>query len=160
MVARHGLFCSLYTDRGRHYFLTPDFLTPAVGGRVSETALTQVGRALQLGIEPIAAYSPQARGRSERAFCTLQDRLPKELALAGITTMEAANRELSESYIGSHNALFAVAAEQEGSAFVVDASGAWREILCIQQERTVGQDNTVRCSAPTAWPTTTRKEDC
>jgi transposase len=140
VVGRHGLFCALYTDRGSHYFLTE-----AAGGRVSRSVLTQVGRALkQLGIEHIAAYSPQARGRSERAFSTLQDRLPKELGLAGITTLEAANRWLSDSYIAAHNALFAVAAEQEGSGFVADAAGAWREILCIQEERTVGQDNTVR----------------
>ena len=99
VVAKHGLFCSLYTDRGSHYFLTPE-----AGGRVSKTVLTQVGRALkQLGIEHIAAYSPQARGRSERAFSTLQDRLPKELELAGISTVEAANRWLSEIYIAAHN---------------------------------------------------------
>jgi hypothetical protein len=62
VVARHGLFCSLYTDRGSHYFFTPE-----AGGKVSKTVLTQVGRALrQLGIDHIAAYSPQARGRSER----------------------------------------------------------------------------------------------
>ncbi|MEO9189630.1 MAG: ISNCY family transposase [Acetobacteraceae bacterium] len=140
VVARHGLFCAFYTDRGSHYFLTPE-----AGGRVSRTALTQFGRALkQLGIEHIAAYSPQARGRSERAFATLQDRLPKELKLAGIATIEAANRWLAETYIAAHNAAFAVAAEQEGSAFVADTAGAWREILCIQEERTVGNDNTVK----------------
>ena len=140
VVAQHGLFCSLYTDRGSHYFLTPE-----AGGRVSRTLLTQFGRALkQLGIEHIAAYSPQARGRSERLFGTLQDRLPKELALAGITTVEAANRWLREVYIAEHNARFAVAAEQEGSAFVADAMGAWREILCVQEDRTVGNDNTVK----------------
>ena len=100
VVAKHGLFCSLYTDRGSHYFETPE-----AGGRVSKTVLTQFGRALkQLGIEHIAAYSPQARGRSERVFGTLQDRLPKELALAGITTVEAANRWLREIYIAEHNA--------------------------------------------------------
>lgn len=140
VVARHGLFCSLYTDRGSHYFLTPE-----AGGRVSKTVLTQVGRALkQLGIEHIAAYSPQARGRSERAFSTLQDRLPKELTLAGINTLEAANVWLRETYMAEHNARFAIAAEQEGSAFVADAMGAWREILCIQEDRTVGNDNTVK----------------
>ncbi len=129
VVARHGLFCSLYTDRGSHYFLTPE-----AGGRVSRTALTQVGRALkQLGIEHIAAYSPQARGRSERAFATLQGRLPKELKLAGIGTIEAANRWLVQTYIAEHNAAFAIAAEQEGSAFVADTAGAWREILCIRR---------------------------
>ena len=140
VVSKHGLFCSLYTDRGSHYFLTPE-----AGGRVSKTVLTQVGRALkQLGIEHIAAYSPQARGRSERVFLTLQDRLPKELKLAGISTVEAANVWLHESYLAEHNARFAVAAEQEGSAFVADAMGAWREILCIQEDRTVGNDNTVK----------------
>ena len=119
MVAQHGLFCSLYTDRGSHYFFTPE-----AGGRVSKTVLTQVGRALkQLGIEHIAAYSPQARGRSERAFRTLQDRLPKELKLAGISTVEAANVWLRETYMAEHNARFAIAAEQEGSAFVADATG-------------------------------------
>ena len=107
--------------------------------------MTQVGRALtQLGIEHIAAYSPEARGRSERAFRTLQDRLPKEFALAGITTVEAANRWLAESYIPQHNAAFAVAAEQDGSGFVQDRAGAWAEILCIQEDRVVGNDNTVK----------------
>ena len=139
VVARHGLFCALYTDRGSHYFLTPE-----AGGRVSRTMLTQVGRALeQLGIEHIAAYSPEARGRSERAFRTLQDRLPKELALAGITTVAAANAWLAATYMPEHNARFAVAAEQEGSGFVADAAGAWRDILCIQEDRVVGNDNTV-----------------
>lgn len=140
VVARHGLFCSLYTDRGSHYFLTPE-----AGKPVSKTVLTQVGRALkQLGVEHIAAYSPQARGRSERPFATLQDRLPKELALAGISTVEAANRWLAETYIPEYNAMFAVEAEQPDSAFVSDALGAWREILCIQEDRTVGNDNTVK----------------
>lgn len=140
VVERHGLFCALYTDRGSHYFHTPE-----AGGKVSRTIETQVGRALtQLGIEHIAAYSPQARGRSERVFRTLQDRLPKDLVLAGITTVEAANRWLAEIYIPQHNAAFAVDAEQEGSAFVLDRTQMWREILCIQQERTVGNDNTIK----------------
>jgi hypothetical protein len=107
--------------------------------------LTQVGRALnQLGIDHIAAYSPQARGRSERAFHTLQDRLPKEFKLAGIDTIEAANAWLRDSFIADYNERFAIGAEQEGSAFVADATGAWREILCIQEDRTVGHDNTVK----------------
>jgi transposase len=140
VVSAHGLFCSLYTDRGSHYFFTPE-----AGGKVSKTVLTQVGRALkQLGIEHIAAYSPQARGRSERVFHTLQDRLPKEFKLAGIATVAAANVWLRDTYISEHNGRFAIDAEQEGSAFVTDATGAWREILCIQEDRTVGQDNTVK----------------
>jgi hypothetical protein len=140
VVARHGLFCALYTDRGSHYFHTPE-----AGGKVDKSKLTQVGRALaQLGIEHIAAYSPEARGRSERAFRTLQDRLPKELRLAGIDALEAANRWLAEVYIPAHNGRFAVAPEQAGSAFVPDRADAWREILCVQDERRVGNDNTIK----------------
>ena len=107
VVAEHGLFCSLYTDRGSHYFHTP-----VAGGPVDRGHPTQVGRALaELGIEHIAAYSPQARGRSERAFRTLEDRLPKELALAGITGIDAANAWLRATYLPAHNARFAVAPE-------------------------------------------------
>lgn len=140
VACRQGLFCSLYTDRGTHYFYTPK-----AGEPVDKTALTQVGRALErLGIEHIAAYSPEARGRSERMFGTLQDRLPKELALAGITTLAEANRFITETYLPDHNARFAVKPEQPGSAFVLDAGGAWHDILCVQEDRQVGNDNTVR----------------
>jgi transposase len=135
----HGLPCSLYTDRGSHYFTTLK-----AGGRVNRAEPTQVGRALrQLGVEHIAAYSPEARGRSERAFRTLQDRLPKELALAGITTVAAANLYLRTTYVAAHNARFAVAAEQPGSAFVPVSGVDLREVLCQQEERQVGPDNTV-----------------
>src|SRR5665213_2060026 len=139
-VERHGLFCELYTDRGSHYFHTPK-----AGEAVSKTVRTQVGRALaQLGIRHIAAYSPEARGRSERAFRTLQDRLPKELKLAGIATLDAANRWIAEAYLPTHNAAFAVAPAEAGSAFVLDRGGQAREILCLQEERRVGNDNTVQ----------------
>lgn len=139
VIAEHGLFCSLYTDRGSHYFYTPK-----AGEKVSQTQKTQVGRALeQLGIEHIPAYSPQARGRSERAFETLQDRLPKELRLAGITTAEAANAWLKAHYIPEYNALFASPPEDEGSAYVEDRHEAHRDILCVIEERTVAADNTI-----------------
>ncbi len=139
VIERHGLFCSLYTDRGSHYFFTPQ-----AGGKVSKTQLTQVGRALaHLGIEHIAAYSPEARGRSERAFRTLQDRLPKELRLAGIATVEAANAWLAGTYIAEYNRLFAIEPLEEGTAFVGDTAGVWRETLCVIEERVVGNDNTV-----------------
>jgi transposase len=135
----HGLPLSLYTDRGSHYFYSPE-----AGGRVDRTRPTQVGRALaHLGVEHIAAYSPEARGRSERLFHTLQDRLVKELALAGITAVDAANRYIRTVYIPAHNARFAVKAEQEGSAFVAIPGVDLTEILCIQQERQVTNDNTV-----------------
>lgn len=140
VLDRHGLFCELYTDRGSHYFHTPK-----AGEAVSRTVRTQVGRALEdLGIRHIAAYSPEARGRSERAFRTLQDRLPKELRLAGITTVEAANRWIAGTYIAAYNASFAVVAEQPGTAFVAIHEDAWRHTLCIQEHRQVGNDNTVR----------------
>jgi transposase len=140
VIEQHGLFCELYTDRGGHYFYTPK-----AGEPVSKSVATQVGRALgQLGISHIAAYSPQARGRSERAFGTLQDRLPKELRLAGITTLQAANQWIAQTYIAAHNAAFAVIPEQQGSAFVPDRAGLAPDILCIQEERQVGNDNTVK----------------
>jgi transposase len=139
VFGRHGLPLSLYTDRGSHYFYTPE-----AGGKVDRTRLTQVGRALDhLGVEHIAAYSPQARGRSERVFHTLQDRLTKELALAGITTIEAANAFIRDVYVPAHNARFAVNAEQEGVAFVAIPGVDLGEILCVQEERHVGNDNCV-----------------
>ena len=135
----HGLPLSLYTDRGSHYFHTP-----TAGGPVDRDNPTQVGRALaHLGVEHIAAYSPEARGRSERMFRTLQDRLVKELALASITTVQAADAFIREVYLPAHNARFAVKAEQDGSAFVAIGGVDLNEILCIQEERQVGNDNTV-----------------
>ena len=139
VFGRHGLPLSLYTDRGSHYFHTPE-----AGGKVDRDQPTQVGRALaHLGVEHIAAYSPQARGRSERAFQTLQDRLTKELALAGIVGVEAANAFIRDTYIPAHNARFAIAPEQEGSAFVAVAGFDLAEILCVQEDRCVGNDNCV-----------------
>jgi transposase len=139
VFGRHGLPLSLYTDRGSHYFHTAE-----AGGKVDRGQPTQVGRALaHLGIEHIAAYSPQARGRSERLFQTLQDRVPKELALAGITMMEAANAWLRDTYIPAHNARFAIKAEQEGSAFVAVPGLDLAEVLCVQEDRVVGNDNCV-----------------
>jgi len=138
-IAKKGLFCSLYTDRGSHYFYTPE-----AGGKVAQDVLTQVGRALsQLGVEHIPAYSPEARGRSERAFRTLQDRLPKELALAGVKDVEAANAFIREVYLPAHNARFAVEPADKASAFVPVAEAQWRDILCVQEERVVAPDNTV-----------------
>jgi len=135
----HGLPMSLYTDRGAHYFYTP-----TAGGEVDRSRPTQVGRALErLGVEHIAAYSPQARGRSERVFHTLQDRLVKELALKEIDTVEAANLFLRDVYIPEYNARFAVAAAQEGTAFVAIPGVDLAEILCVQEDRQVGNDNCV-----------------
>jgi transposase len=134
----HGLPMSLYTDRGSHYFRATR------AGEIDRGSPTQVGRALaQLGVEHIGAFSPQARGRSERAFQTLQDRLVKELKLAGITTIDAANAFLREVYLPEHNARFAVEPAGEGSAFTLVPGVDLDEILCVQEERQVGQDNCV-----------------
>jgi hypothetical protein len=139
VFAAHDLPLSLYTDRGSHYFHTPE-----AGGPVDRANPTQVGRALRhLGVEHIAAYSPEARGRSEQMFQTLQDRLVKELALASITTVEAANGFIRNVYLPAHNARFAVLAEQDGSTFLAIPGVDLNEILCIQEERQVGNDNTV-----------------
>lgn len=138
-ITKYGLFCSLYTDRGSHYFTTME-----AGGKVDKSRPTQVGRALKmLGIEHIAAYSPEAHGRSERMFGTLQDRLVNEMKLAGITTMEAANRYLQEVYLKRHNERFMAKPELEKSAFVPVAGFDIANILCSQEERVVGSDNTV-----------------
>jgi transposase len=136
----HGLPSSLYTDRASHYFYTPE-----AGGAVDKEQLTQVGRALQhLGIEHIPAYSPEARGRSERMFGTLQDRLIKELAKAGITEIAAANAFIRDVYLPEHNARFAKPAALPEVAFVsVADTSALVETLCVQEQRVVGRDNTV-----------------
>ena len=140
VIETQGLFSSLYTDRGSHYWYTDE-----AGGKVDKVRLTQVHRALQqLGVTLIAAYSPEARGRSERAFRTLQDRLPKELALAGITDMAAANRYLSERFLPQHNTRFMVGATESGTAFIPWIGPHLAEILCVQEERVVAKDNTVR----------------
>jgi len=139
VFAEQGLPSSLYTDRGSHYFYTPK-----AGGKVAKETPTQVGRALAyLGIEHIPAYSPEARGRSERMFGTLQERLPKELALAGITEIAAANRFIRQVYLPRHNARFARSAACEGTAFVAVDPALLAETLCIEEERIVARDNTV-----------------
>ena len=139
VIVKRGLFCSLYTDRGSHYWFTPK-----EGGPVSKTEPTQFGRAMkQLGIEMIAAYSPQARGRSERAFATHQQRLPRELALHGITTMEKANQYLQKVYRPAFNVEFMQPAPEQGSAFVPWIGANLDDILCEHYERTVTADNCV-----------------
>jgi hypothetical protein len=139
VFGQHGLPMSLYTDRGGHYFFTPE-----AGGEVDRNRLTQVGRALkQLGVEHIGAYSPQARGRSERMFGTLQDRLVNELRLAGITTIEEADAFIRAVYLPEHNARFAAPQAQPGSAFTPIPGVDLDDILCVQEERQVGNDNCV-----------------
>lgn len=140
VIASRGLFSSFYSDRGSHYWHTPE-----AGGKVDKNNPTQFGHAMKrLGIEMIAAYSPEARGRSERAFGTHQGRLPQELVLAGITDMETANRYLQEVYRPAFNTEFSQSAPEEGSAFVPWVGGNLDDTLCEQYERTVSADNCVR----------------
>jgi hypothetical protein len=138
-IGRHGLFGALYTDRGGHYFVTRKDQD-----KVDKTKLTQVGRALsQLGITHIPSYSPQGRGRMERAFGTLQNRLPQELRLARIRTVAAANRYLKDRFVPDYNARFAVPAAEPGSAFVPYVGRPIEDVLCVQEDRVVGADNCV-----------------
>jgi transposase len=139
VIETKGLFCSLYSDRAGHFFVTPQR-----GQRVDPGRPTQVGRALQeLGIKMIAAYSPQARGRMERSYGTWQGRLPQELRLRGIHDVERANEFLRCEYIAEFNSKFAVAAAQKGSAFVRSRRSDLDWIFSVQHERTVNQDNTI-----------------
>lgn len=137
-IEKKGIFCTLYSDRGSHYWYTPE-----AGGKVDKSRLTQVGRALQqLGIQHIAAYSPQARGRSERMFGTLQGRLVQELKLHGISTMEAANAYLQQ-YLIDHNKQFMVEASDARSAYLPYVGRKLDEIFCVQEKRVVSNDNTI-----------------
>ena len=138
-IRAHGLFGSFYTDRGSHYFFTPK-----AGGEVDKKQLTQVGRALsQLGIRHIPSYSPEGRGRMERAWGTLQQRLPPALRHAGIRTMEAANIYLRETFVPDYNTRFGKPAEEEGNAFVAYAGRPLEDVLCVQEDRVMGRDNCI-----------------
>src|SRR5438094_5582842 len=139
VVERKGLFCALYSDRASHFFETPK-----AGQKVDLDRLTQVGRAMkELGIQMIPAYSPQARGRSERNFGTWQGRLPQELRLAGIRTLEGANRFLREQYMAEFNRRFTVMAEQKATAFRRTSRSDLDWVFTVQTERVVAKDNTI-----------------
>jgi transposase len=153
VIEARGIFCALYSDRASHFFLTPK-----AGEPVDRERLTQVGRALkELGVEMIPAYSPQARGRSERNFGTWQGRLPQELRLAGRRSVEEANRFLREHYMGEFNRRFAVPAAEPGTAFVRARGRDLGRIFSVQHERVVNRDNTVSLGnrvlqiEPTRW---------
>lgn len=140
VIAARGLFCARYPDRGSHYWHPP-----AAGGKVDKVNLTPFGEALKrLGIELIPAYSPEARGRSERAFATHQARLPKERVLAGSTDRAAANRYREDGYRPAFHRAFSHSAREEGLAFVPFLGGSLDDGRCEQDERTVGKDNGVR----------------
>ncbi|MGC1451741.1 MAG: ISNCY family transposase [Candidatus Sulfotelmatobacter sp.] len=139
VIQTQGLFCALYSDRGSHFFVTPK-----AGEKVDKHRLTQVGRAMkELGVQMIPAYSPQARGRSERSFGTWQGRLPQELRLAEIVTVEGANAFLRERYIAVFNQKFTVTAAEKGTAFRRTTRSDLDWIFTVQSERVVGKDNTV-----------------
>lgn len=139
VIQVQGLFCALYSDRGSHFFVTPK-----AGEKVDKHRLTQVGRAMkELGVQMIPAYSPQARGRGERSFGTWQGRLPQELRLAGIETIEAANAFLREQYIAEFNSKFKVPAREKGTAFRRTSRADLNWVFSVQTERVVAKDNTV-----------------
>jgi len=139
VIEQKGLFCALYSDRASHFFVTPK-----TGEPVDHQRLTQVGRALrELGIQLIPAYSPQARGRSERGFGTWQGRLPQELRWRGLTTIAAANQFLREQYISEFNQRFMVKAAERGTALTPLKRKDLNLVFSLHHERVVGRDNTV-----------------
>lgn len=139
VIEHKGLFASLYTDRATQYWYTPKG-----GGKVDKSRPTQFGRAMkQLGIEMIPAYSPQARGRCERAFKTHQERLTKELAMEGITNMEQANRYLEKVYRPAFNEELAVKPAEDENLFVKWVGGNLDDMLCEKFSRIVRNDNCV-----------------
>src|SRR5438309_7147606 len=153
VIERQGIFCALYSDRASHFFWTP-----RAGEKVDTERPTQVGRALrELNIRMIPAYSPQARGRSERGFGTWQGRLPQELRLQGISTLPQANRFLREEYVAEFNQRFQVSALQRGSAFLPCRRKDLDVVFSVQQQRVVNRDNTVVVGGkifqiePTRW---------
>lgn len=140
VIETHGIFCALYSERASHFFLTP-----RAGEPVDRQALRQVGRALrELGIQLIPAYSPPARGRSERAFATWQGRLPQELRIRQLKTLEQANEFLQTEYISEFNRRFTVKSELEGTAFVPCTRTDLERVFSIQSERVVNRNNTVK----------------
>jgi transposase len=139
VLEEHGIPGALYTDRAGWAVYTP-----TSGTAPDRTKRTQVGRALaRLGIEHIVSFSPQARGRSERANGTLQGRLVNELRVAGIRTLAAANRYLRERFIPDYNARFGRAPADPTSAFVPVGGQDLDQILCHEEERGVARDNTL-----------------
>jgi hypothetical protein len=138
VIEKHGIFCALYSDRASHFFVVPK------PGEVDPHRVTQVGRALrELGIQAIPAYSPQARGRSERGFRTWQGRLPQELRVRGIGTVEEANQFLRRYYIARFNRQFQRRAAESGTAFVPLGSQDLERIFSLHHPRQVNRDNTV-----------------
>jgi transposase len=139
VLQKHGRFSELYTDRGSHFCRTSQ-----AGDAPDEVQNGQVARVLKtLGINHIRARSPQARGRSERAFRTLQDRLPKELRTEGIETYEGANRFLETTYIKDYNKAFAVKPTQKETAFTPMLGVNFGLLFSAQYKRTVRPDNVV-----------------
>jgi transposase len=139
VLDKHGLPMALYSDRASWAFHTRK-----AGEPIDKSRLTQVGRALKhLGVEHIAAYSPQARGRSERANRTLQDRLVSELRLRGIRTTDAANRYLREHFIAAYNRRFSRRPTEANSAFLLPKQVNYDQVFCHEEQRIVGKDNTV-----------------
>jgi len=143
VVEQYGIPAQLYTDRGSVFWYTKK-----ANGKVDTDNRTQFGRAMeQLGVEMIPGYSPQARGRGERWNGTWQGRLVAELRKAGIDNIEDANRYIRQVFLPDMNQRFAVAAAEEGSAFV-SADGADLDLIfsTVHSDRTVAADNTVRAN--------------
>lgn len=139
VIEKHGRFCELYTDRGSHFCHTPQ-----AGGASTTEHQGQLSRALKvLGIQQILARSPQARGRSERAFGTIQGRLPQELRLAGIGDYKRANEYLDKVFVPDFNRRFTVEPSSPASAFVPLVGAELELLFSVQHPRRVSNDSTV-----------------
>jgi hypothetical protein len=139
VLTRYGRFCELYTDRGSHFCYTPK-----ADGDPEEAPHGQVTRVLKaLGIRHILARSPEARGRSERAFGTIQGRLPQELRAEGIRDYDRANAYLDEVFVDDFNTHFTIEPAEPESAFVRLAGVDLRLLLSAHHDRVVQRDNTV-----------------
>ena len=140
LVQKRGTFVALYTDRARHFVFTP-----VAGGPPDRSKKTQIEQVLdELGIELIAAHSPEARGRGERAWRTMQGRLPQELRRAGARSYETANAYLRKAFVPKFNLKFAIAPATRGTAFVPVLKANLDRIFALRYDRTVGKDNVVQ----------------
>ena len=146
IVSRHGIPLAIYHDRHSIFEVTRDERERAtVQDQLSgKTIFTQFGRLMtELGITPIPARSPQAKGRIERLWRTFQDRLANELRLAGVSTLDEANRFL-DGFLKRYNARFAVPPTEPGLAYRSADGIKLATLFCFKYERVVSADNVVR----------------
>ncbi len=149
VISANGVPLALYSDRHGIFQRSPREPETLEEQLAGERQPTQFGRSLkELGVQTVFALSPQAKGRIERLFGTLQDRLVSELRLAGAATMEMANRTLQD-FLPRFNARFGVPASLPGKAYRQPLTVDLDSVLCFKYQRTVAADNTIRFAGRT-----------